>query len=280
MVVTDAQTIARVTGGEVVAGDGRAMAGTVTIDSREVTAGSAFVALPGESGRRARLRGGGAATPGHGVVVVTRDDAEVRAAFDARGQAATPRSSRWATAAAALAALARYNRSRLICPVVAVTGSTGKTTTKDFIFSALSTGREVVATEGNRNNELGVPLTLLRADLTTGAVVVEMGMRGSGQIGDLCALARPTIGLDHQHRHDPHGASRQPGADRARQGRAPRVPAGRTVARSSTPTTSGRPGWPALTKAAVTTYGTGEAADVRAIDIDDRRRADASPSRW
>jgi UDP-N-acetylmuramoyl-tripeptide--D-alanyl-D-alanine ligase len=193
MVVTDADTIARVTGGEVVAGDGSAMAGSAVIDSREATAGAAFFALPGD-----RADGHSyieqALQAGARVVVVARDDVDVRAAFDRAGR---PDSAlvHVDDVSAALSALARYDRGRLTCPVIGITGSTGKTTTKDFIFSALTLALDVVATEGNRNNELGVPLTLLRADLTTDAVVVEMGMRGEGQIRELCALARPTAGI-------------------------------------------------------------------------------------
>ncbi|MHB8925914.1 MAG: UDP-N-acetylmuramoyl-tripeptide--D-alanyl-D-alanine ligase, partial [Coriobacteriia bacterium] len=81
------------------------------------------------------------------------------------------------------------------CPVIGVTGSTGKTTTKDFVRSVLGTRMNVVATEGNRNNELGVPLTVMEAGAETGALVVEMAMRGPGQIRALADIARPTAGL-------------------------------------------------------------------------------------
>jgi len=95
----------------------------------------------------------------------------------------------------ALARLAAYNRQTLACPVVGITGSTGKTTTKDLVRAVLSSHLEVVATAGNRNNELGVPATVLEADGTTGALVVEMGMRGKGQLEGLCRFVLPTIGL-------------------------------------------------------------------------------------
>jgi UDP-N-acetylmuramoyl-tripeptide--D-alanyl-D-alanine ligase len=76
-----------------------------------------------------------------------------------------------------------------------VTGSTGKTTTKDLLASVLGRELRTVATSGNRNNELGVPLTLLEAGADTQALIVEMGMRGTGQIAHLCEVARPTHGL-------------------------------------------------------------------------------------
>ena len=193
MVVTSAATLARVCGGEVVAGDTGAMAGTAAIDSREVVSGCAFFALPGErtDGHdfvRDVLVGGAR------VVVVTRADEDIRAAFAEAGR----RDSALVLvpdAVEALTALATYNRSRLSCPVIGVTGSSGKTTTKDFLYGVLASRMNVIATEGNRNNELGVPLTLLRADGECGAVVVEMAMRGRGQIADLCAIGQPNIGL-------------------------------------------------------------------------------------
>ncbi len=83
----------------------------------------------------------------------------------------------------AVEALARHHRARLTCPVVGITGSTGKTTTKDFLAAACSRpGLRVVATAENRNNELGVPLTVMEAGAETEVLVVEMGMRGPGQI--------------------------------------------------------------------------------------------------
>jgi UDP-N-acetylmuramoyl-tripeptide--D-alanyl-D-alanine ligase len=91
--------------------------------------------------------------------------------------------------------LARHHRSRLRCAVVGVTGSSGKTTTKDMLSAVLGTSLRVVATDANRNNELGVPLTVFAADAETDVLVVEMGMRGEGQIAELCSVARPTIGL-------------------------------------------------------------------------------------
>jgi UDP-N-acetylmuramoyl-tripeptide--D-alanyl-D-alanine ligase len=95
----------------------------------------------------------------------------------------------------AIQRLARYHRSRLHCEVLGITGSTGKTSTKDFVMAALCAERRVVGTAGNRNNELGVPLTVLGANADTEVLVVEMGMRGPGQISGLCEIAKPTLGL-------------------------------------------------------------------------------------
>ena len=79
--------------------------------------------------------------------------------------------------------------------VVGVTGSVGKTSTKDLIASALSATRRTFASEKSFNNELGVPLTLINAPDDVEVVVVEMGARGLGHIAQLCAIARPTIGV-------------------------------------------------------------------------------------
>ena len=79
--------------------------------------------------------------------------------------------------------------------VVGVTGSVGKTSTKDLIAVALSSSKRVVANVRSFNNEQGLPVTILDAPLTTEVLVLEMGMRGLGQIDDLCRIARPHIGV-------------------------------------------------------------------------------------
>jgi UDP-N-acetylmuramoyl-tripeptide--D-alanyl-D-alanine ligase len=96
---------------------------------------------------------------------------------------------------AALMDLARWARSRLDIPVVGVTGSVGKTSTKDFIAAALSATRRVTANARSFNNEQGLPVTILGAPDDTEALVVEMGMRGFGEIRRLCDVAAPTLGV-------------------------------------------------------------------------------------
>jgi UDP-N-acetylmuramoyl-tripeptide--D-alanyl-D-alanine ligase len=97
--------------------------------------------------------------------------------------------------AAALLELGRHARSRLPERVVAITGSVGKTSTKDLLRAVLSGTWHTVANEASFNNELGVPLTLLGAPDAVEAVVVEMGARGPGHIRTLCDVARPTVGV-------------------------------------------------------------------------------------
>jgi len=95
----------------------------------------------------------------------------------------------------ALGDLGRYYRDQFDIAVVGVTGSVGKTSTKEMTALALGSSIRVAATIANNNNEIGVPLTLLGLDRATDAVVVEMGMRGPGQIRRLAEIARPTVGV-------------------------------------------------------------------------------------
>jgi UDP-N-acetylmuramoyl-tripeptide--D-alanyl-D-alanine ligase len=94
-----------------------------------------------------------------------------------------------------LAALGTAVRSRSSTRVVGITGSTGKTSTKDILAAMCRPHAKTVAAEGGHNNEIGLPLTLTRIDGDTEVVVCEMGMRGLGQIAELCAIARPEVGV-------------------------------------------------------------------------------------
>lgn len=96
---------------------------------------------------------------------------------------------------AALAALGGAVRARSSARVVAVTGSVGKTTTKDMLGALCGSHVPTVVAEGSQNNEIGLPLTLCRIEADTRVVVLEMGMRGLGQITELCAVARPDVGV-------------------------------------------------------------------------------------
>ena len=138
----------------------------VEIDSRRVTSGDLFVA----AGAAGAAYASDALERGATAALVPRDEH------------------------VALAGLGAFARSRLNARVVAITGSVGKTTTKDILAALCAPHRRTVAAEASYNNELGVPLTLFRADSDTEIVIVEMGMRGLGQIGELCEIARPDIG--------------------------------------------------------------------------------------
>ncbi len=92
----------------------------------------------------------------------------------------------------ALQRFAAYHRARYSPLLLAITGSCGKTTSKDFVAAVLGSRMNVIKTEGNLNNEIGCPLSLLRIDDTTDAAVIEMGAASPGNIRELCALAKPT----------------------------------------------------------------------------------------
>jgi UDP-N-acetylmuramoyl-tripeptide--D-alanyl-D-alanine ligase len=96
---------------------------------------------------------------------------------------------------AALAAVAEAVRSRSKAHVVGITGSTGKTSTKDILYAMCSPHRRTVANEGNYNTEIGVPLTICRIEPDTEVVISEMAMRGPGQIAWLASFVKPDVGV-------------------------------------------------------------------------------------
>ena len=96
---------------------------------------------------------------------------------------------------AALAALASLVRSKSDARVVAVVGSTGKTSTKDILGALCSAAVPTIWADASQNNEIGLPLTVCRLEPETEILVTEMGMRGLGQIAELCAVARPHLVL-------------------------------------------------------------------------------------
>ena len=128
---------------------------------------------------------------GH-LFVVVGDGARFNDDALARGAAATLVPD---DAFAALAALGRAVRSRSRARVVAITGSYGKTTTKDILASIAIPQRPTVAAERSYNNEIGVPLTLCRLEPQTEICITELAMRGFGQIAELAELTRPEIGV-------------------------------------------------------------------------------------
>lgn len=95
----------------------------------------------------------------------------------------------------ALQQLATHHRRRHSIPVIAITGSNGKTTTKELVHAVMSADRPTLATSGNLNNHIGVPLTLLRLNDTHRIAIVEMGANKPGDISELMAIAEPTHGL-------------------------------------------------------------------------------------
>ena len=163
-----------------------------TWDSRTVTKDCAFIAMPGErvDGNDFAIR---AVQAGARLVLGTRQpDAKVRAILAELGAGHIVIQD-GPSCLRAFAAVQRMELHDTI--VVGITGSCGKTTSKDMVAAVLATQLRTVATQGNRNNELGVPATVLDASEDTQALVVEMGMRGLGQIRDMCSFVKPRIGL-------------------------------------------------------------------------------------
>jgi UDP-N-acetylmuramoyl-tripeptide--D-alanyl-D-alanine ligase len=174
--------VAGLTGGRLLDADPDTVVTGVAVDSRVVRPGNLFVALPG--GRTdgslfaaAAVHAGAAATVAPPAAVFAGPRVEV------------------AEPLAALAAVGAAVRARAGARVVAVTGSAGKTTTKDLLAGVLATRMRVVANPASFNNEVGLPLTLARIEPDTEAVVVEMGARGPGHIAALARLARPHVGV-------------------------------------------------------------------------------------
>ncbi len=176
------EEVASLVDGRLAAGtDGSAIATGLVIDSRAAGPGLLFAALAGERSdghdhAAAAIAAGAVATlalrPVGGPAILVADVSAAMAAL-ARG------------------ALRRAPDTR----VIGLTGSSGKTSTKDLIATLLEPAGPTIAPPGSYNNDLGVPLTVLRGDAATRFLVLEMGARGRGHIARLCAIAPPSIGL-------------------------------------------------------------------------------------
>ncbi|MGR6963637.1 UDP-N-acetylmuramoyl-tripeptide--D-alanyl-D-alanine ligase [Geodermatophilus sp. URMC 61] len=176
--------VAEAVGGRLTRGDGT-VTGKVTVDSRAVVPGDLFVAVPGE-----RVDGhhfvGAAAAAGAVAALTTRpDDALPCVVVD--------------ETVTALGRLAAAVHARLAAggglATIGITGSSGKTSTKDLLGQVLATAGATVSPPGSYNNDIGLPLTVLDADEDTRFLVLEMGSRGRGHIARLCRVARPDVGV-------------------------------------------------------------------------------------
>ena len=176
------------TGGEILRGRPEDRFTGTGIDSREVGDGDLFVAIVGPN------------HDAHGFVgdVLTKGVAGALVQSD-RLEETLPRNGGFlvhvADTTRALADLARGHRRTFDGPVIGITGSNGKTTTKELCADILSGCGPTLATRGNLNNQFGVPLTLLRREDEHVRCVVEMGMNHRGEIAALAAIAEPTIGI-------------------------------------------------------------------------------------
>lgn len=162
-------------------GEDRIFSG-VSTDSRSLSPGDMFVALRGDN------------FDGHDYLANVSDQGAVAALVSQPGPAALSQLCVDNTERA-FGLLGAYNRALYTGPLVAITGSSGKTTVKNMVRAVLSQAGETLATEGNFNNEIGVPKTLLRLTPGVQFAVVEMGATRRGDVAWLCELGRPTVAL-------------------------------------------------------------------------------------
>ncbi len=187
MIALTAGEIAAAVGGTLSSIDPATVISDACVDSRSVRAGALFVAIRGE---RVDGHDFAAGVIESGAVAVL----SARPLDDASGRALP-----CIVVDDPVAALGRLaadvRRTRLSCAVVAITGSSGKTSTKDLVAAVLSTMGATVSAAGSFNTEVGLPLTILSADETTEYLVLEMGMRGEGHIAYLVDIAAPDVGV-------------------------------------------------------------------------------------
>ena len=182
MIPLTLEEITIVVGGRLAPGTDAGLTATgLVIDSRQAGPGLLFAALPGER------------VDGHTFAATARQSGAVAtlASRTVDGPAILVDD-----VAKAMADLATYSLRKLPkLKVIALTGSSGKTSTKDLVAALLEPAGATIAPPGSYNNDLGVPLTVLRADESTRFLVLEMGARGKGHIARLCAMASPQVGV-------------------------------------------------------------------------------------
>jgi len=169
----------------------RAPIGTVTTDSREVEDGSLFIALPGSRTDGTEFVPEAFARGALAAVVAEERAAKVSPELLAARPVFVVRNP-----VEALGDLARAHRMRHRgIPLVGITGSSGKTSTKELLVALLSRGRKVLGNPGNRNNLIGMPLALLALSDRDDVAVLEMGTNRPGEVGRLASIALPDIGI-------------------------------------------------------------------------------------
>ena len=179
-------TLAEDAGGEILSGDPGAQVGAISTDTRNISPGDCFIALPGEN------------HDGHAFVA----DA-IRKGAGRCNRIGVQRLSLDTSAAVirvddtlyALGELARRHRMRFDIPVIAVSGSNGKTSTKEMIAAILGRTRNVLKNRGNFNNLIGLPLTLLELSEEHSVAVVEMGINVPGEMERLAQIGSPTVAI-------------------------------------------------------------------------------------
>ena len=180
--------VADAAGARLVAGDGGGPGpARVVVDSRSAREGDLFVGLPGTRADGGRFAADALRSGAWGVLVTPERASELPPAGAVVLAAEDP--------VVALGRLALAWRRELGCSTVGVTGSTGKTSTKDILAALLRPHRRTHANRENLNTEIGLPVSILEAERGTETLVLEMAMRGPGQIAQLTAIAEPDVGL-------------------------------------------------------------------------------------
>jgi len=155
----------------------------ITTDSRDVPDNSIFWALKGENFN------------GNNYVADALNSGASYAITDDKASFISEKTIFFDDTLKTLQLLANYHRKQLNLPIFALTGTNGKTTTKELIFKILSSQYNAVATKGNLNNHIGVPLTILRIKKETEIAIIEMGANHPSEIQQLCDIAKPNFGL-------------------------------------------------------------------------------------
>lgn len=182
------EEIVRACGAQRLQGDAQARVRGISTDTRSIAPGEFFFALAGPNFDGARFAADALARKASGVILSDAQRLLPMVGADAVVlQHPDPRR--------ALQDLARHYRAGLKAPVIGVTGSCGKTSTKSILVELLSSRLNACGSPASFNNDIGVPLTLFTADERTEALVVEMGTNGKGEIAQLARIARPDVGI-------------------------------------------------------------------------------------
>jgi UDP-N-acetylmuramoyl-tripeptide--D-alanyl-D-alanine ligase len=180
------QELTRLTGGKLIAGNGNIQTKGISIDSRTIKKQELFLALKGDNFDGADFISQ-AVKKGASCVIKEHGKGKFKSGCCACLEVKD--------SIKALGDIARYHRLRFNIPVVAITGSNGKTTTKEMVSWVLSKKFKVLKTEGTKNNQIGLPLTLLGLSAADQVAVVELGTNHFGEIKNLVSICLPNIGL-------------------------------------------------------------------------------------
>lgn len=201
MIPVKVEQLVAAVGGELLTGDGNQLIKNVTIDSREREEDALFVPIIGEKTDGHKYVSG--ALAGGAKTLFMQKESSYREEILALAKEAGASVVAVEDTVAALQQFAAWYRSRFELPVVGITGSVGKTTTKEMISAALETEKKVVKTIGNKNSQIGLPLMMFYLDDSYDIAVIEMGMSEVGEMRNLAFVAKPecavmtNIGVAH-----------------------------------------------------------------------------------